>query len=699
MRHITTLLILIFSTSIFAQNNVVKTAGVSYTAGAPTFSPGRTGSQVAIDTVTGYWYEYNGTSWSASGYRVQTISGCSAPAYTPTKFQSLVVVNACTVPELYQWTGAAWVRLNEGQTYTAGTGIDITGGVISATGGGSTDTTYVLISGQSNAWGASAPFQGDTTGNDNVQAWNGASWVRATINQIPFRCAANNPTFPVYSGSNNFGLHFAKYLQSDKGGIVRLVLVPFDGNSISQWIPSGSTNFTAITNAISSAGVEKIDYFLWHQGESDNGQTGAYYNLKFDTLKIQLRAQSWFPANTPIIVGGLLVGGAQSAQAAALAKYDYGTDPFVAYATSAGLTNNGIDNLHFGGSSLVELGLRYYASAKSLPRPSSQQGVNPVTDVWWKRNGQQLYYDSSNVYLPNTSQQFAVGSTPTGDAIAATMSSGDNNITPFQGRNTSASGISGASFLSSAGDLAFFGYTNPSASFIAPDAAMISVYPAKPIVFAVNLSEAGRFTPTKQFLIGKASSSYKFDVAGTGRFDSDVSFGGSGFFANSIGIGVTSTSRKLDVVYSSGSLGYRAVQFRNTDASAGAFLSVSNHDDTNGLLFGYINSGAPFLGGDCGFFNTYNAKPLVFATNSIERIRITSAGRIGINNTAPNASAAVDITSTTAGFLPPRMTTAQRDAISSPATGLSLYCTDCTATDASTGVMQVYNGTTWKNAW
>ncbi len=142
MRHITALLILIFSTSIFAQNNVVKTAGVTYTAGAPTFTPGRTGSQVAIDTVTGFWYEHNGTSWSASGYRVQTISGCSAPAYTPAKYQSRLVINACSAgqggPELYYYTGSAWLQINEGQTYTAGTGIDITAGVISNTAPGHT---------------------------------------------------------------------------------------------------------------------------------------------------------------------------------------------------------------------------------------------------------------------------------------------------------------------------------------------------------------------------------------------------------------------------------------------------------------------------------------------------------------------------------------------------------------------------------
>ena len=44
-------------------------------------------------------------------------------------------------------------------------------------------------------------------------------------------------------------------------------------------------------------------------------------------------------------------------------------------------------------------------------------------------------------------------------------------------------------------------------------------------------------------------------------------------------------------------------------------------------------------------------------------------------------------------------TTTQRNAISSPAAGYIIYCSDCTATDSSTGVQQVYNGSTWKNAW
>lgn len=54
------------------------------------------------------------------------------------------------------------------------------------------------------------------------------------------------------------------------------------------------------------------------------------------------------------------------------------------------------------------------------------------------------------------------------------------------------------------------------------------------------------------------------------------------------------------------------------------------------------------------------------------------AAQVGIGNPAPNASAILDVASTTKGMLIPRMTQAQRDAIATPATGLMIYQTDGT---------------------
>jgi hypothetical protein len=67
----------------------------------------------------------------------------------------------------------------------------------------------------------------------------------------------------------------------------------------------------------------------------------------------------------------------------------------------------------------------------------------------------------------------------------------------------------------------------------------------------------------------------------------------------------------------------------------------------------------------------------------------TTYAQVGIGTTTPDASSALDITSTTKGLLIPRMTAAQRDAISSPAIGLMIYQTDGTVG------FYYYNGSSW----
>ena len=49
---------------------------------------------------------------------------------------------------------------------------------------------------------------------------------------------------------------------------------------------------------------------------------------------------------------------------------------------------------------------------------------------------------------------------------------------------------------------------------------------------------------------------------------------------------------------------------------------------------------------------------------------------ISKDSIAPDHSAMLDVSSANQGFLPPRMTTAQRDAIQNPAVGLTIYNTD-----------------------
>lgn len=91
------------------------------------------------------------------------------------------------------------------------------------------------------------------------------------------------------------------------------------------------------------------------------------------------------------------------------------------------------------------------------------------------------------------------------------------------------------------------------------------------------------------------------------------------------------------------------------------------------------------------------------SVNTIGRIRVNNGGmtnaltvttlgtvRVGIGQgiVQANASSVLELSSTTLGFLPPRMTTAQRTGISLPAAGLVVY-------DITDNRHYGYNGTTW----
>ena len=68
-------------------------------------------------------------------------------------------------------------------------------------------------------------------------------------------------------------------------------------------------------------------------------------------------------------------------------------------------------------------------------------------------------------------------------------------------------------------------------------------------------------------------------------------------------------------------------------------------------------------------------------------INVSNAQNVGIGTSTPNA--ALEIKSTSNGFLPPRLTIAQRDAITNPVAGLVIYCSDCYD-------LEMFDGNNWK---
>lgn len=82
-------------------------------------------------------------------------------------------------------------------------------------------------------------------------------------------------------------------------------------------------------------------------------------------------------------------------------------------------------------------------------------------------------------------------------------------------------------------------------------------------------------------------------------------------------------------------------------------------------------------------------KQLLILTTALITFVAVNGQNVGINTTTPHPSSELDVTSTNKGFLAPRMTQAQRNAIASPATGLLIY-----QTDVNPG-FYTFNGTVW----
>jgi hypothetical protein len=142
--------------------------------------------------------------------------------------------------------------------------------------------------------------------------------------------------------------------------------------------------------------------------------------------------------------------------------------------------------------------------------------------------------------------------------------------------------------------------------------------------------------------------------------------------SGNVGISTTSPSYKLHI----------------EGASNSDLAWFGNSTNNARIIFSDGNSGSLASKPRVGAF----ANDLLFWTEATgntasERLRITQSGIVSVNSNTPDASAQLSVTSTTRGFLPPRMTTTQRDAISSPAAGLVIYNT-------TTSKLQVYT-TAW----
>ncbi|WP_449399208.1 hypothetical protein [Chryseobacterium wanjuense] len=135
-----------------------------------------------------------------------------------------------------------------------------------------------------------------------------------------------------------------------------------------------------------------------------------------------------------------------------------------------------------------------------------------------------------------------------------------------------------------------------------------------------------------------------------------------------VGFGTTTPQNKIDMGSDHGG--------SSTSSPAGKKLAVYNTSTASSFYGLGVNSNT--LQVHAGSAN--DGEPgMVLTTN----------GNVGIGAPVPNSSAVLDLNSVNKGFLPPRMTTAQRDAINPKVAGLTIYNT-------TLNCIQYWNTQDWK---
>ena len=155
--------------------------------------------------------------------------------------------------------------------------------------------------------------------------------------------------------------------------------------------------------------------------------------------------------------------------------------------------------------------------------------------------------------------------------------------------------------------------------------------------------------------------------------------------AQNVGIGTPTPLMKLHIVKSDSAI----FLLENTQAL--------NTNVSTALYFKTGSGSFPYTGAIKTIGQSINQARVwlfTFADGSpnglLERLSITDDGNVGIGTVAPATTALLDLTSTTQGFLPPRLTAVQRDAIPTPVEGLMIYNT-------SSKKPNYYSGIEWKN--
>jgi len=345
--------------------------------------------------------------------------------------------------------------------------------------------------------------------------------------------------------------------------------------------------------------------------------------------------------------------------------------------TINGNTLLGSGDLVVGGSSAIAIGTTAITSGT-------------VGRVLFEGTGN-VVQESANLFWDNTNGRLGIGGTPSTfnlDVVGTarvqgntTISLNQNGVTLINASNTTSGTASTAELRATTGG-GFIGLGKYSAStnsykFIASsdsylysatigDIAIINDFASGRIKFGAGASSTAQATlfSTGNFAINTTTDAgFKLDVNGTARVQDNLTVSKNQNASTILTISNTTSGASAQI----------ALLFNANTGIYKYSASTTTYKIFNANDFGHYNSAA----GDISILNDFNTGKIKFSAggSSTAQMTLASTGNLLINTTTDVASSKLTIESTTQGFLPPRMTTTQKNAIASPATGLVVYDT------------------------
>jgi hypothetical protein len=169
--------------------------------------------------------------------------------------------------------------------------------------------------------------------------------------------------------------------------------------------------------------------------------------------------------------------------------------------------------------------------------------------------------------------------------------------------------------------------------------------------------------------------------------NNNTASGGAALYSNTTGDGNTAIGVEALALNTSGS--------SNTAIGSGALITNSTGEFNTAI--GYLaNVVSDSLTNATAIGNgaiVESSNTIQLGNTDVTNVKtsgtLTAAG-MGLGVSAPNASAILEASSTTQGFLPPRLTTTERDSIANPVAGLTIW-------NSTNTQLEVYDGSFWKN--